>query len=225
MTEPALSPAVDLAERLGFDEPDARVLRALERAIADAEADVEAYLRRPITPVTRTVAGRYPMPWGWALADDEPVRRIISTTPETFTDPSTGVVADAGTFTVVYEVGLDYRTDRELAPIRRYVAAAALNSPELLVFLARTAGLRGPVQSVSVSTEGQSKNVTYKDLGYGGGGTAGADAPGALPARATLDRWRRRSVHQAPDQMWDPRTSPYGAGVVWGRDGFWNTTP
>lgn len=218
--------AQELADDLGIDEPDAAMVRRLQRALDDAEADVVGYLGRPILPEQHTAYRVWPdlfRTGGWTLAETEPIRRIVSATPETFLE--NGVPIETGTFTVVYEVGLDYANDPALAPIRRYVMAAALNSPKLLTYLSRTNGLRGPVKSVSVSTEGQSKNVTYADLGYGGGGQAGADSPGALPSRSSLDRWRRagRRVHQAPDQPHDPRL--YGTGrMVRDRAGFWNRT-
>jgi hypothetical protein len=94
-------------------------------------------------------------------------------------------------------------------PIRRYLTAAALNNYLLLQYAERILGMRGPVDSVSVSTEGQSKNVTYGHLGYLPPASRSAgnsmDYPGQLPKLATLDRWRLagRRVHQAPTAM-DP---------------------
>lgn len=227
MTSPTIDPLVaELARRLGIvGDPDAAMQQHLADAVADAEADVVGYLGRAIMPEQRTAYGRWPGPWGWNLPTGEPVIRVVSATAETFTDPYTGVVTATGTFTVVYEVGLDYRNEPELGPIRRYVRAAALNNPELLLHVSRATSLRGQVQSVSVSTEGQSKNVTYAPLGLGGGGQAAADAPGALPPKSSLDRWRlaNRRVVQAPDLARDPRV--HGGAWVPDRDGFWNTYP
>jgi len=216
----------ELAERLGVDEPapTAKMVWALKRALADAESDVLGYLDRPITPSERTARGVWPDPFGtggFTIASDEKIIDIVSATPEVFVDH--GVPIATGTFTVVYRAGLDYKNDPLLSPIRRYVLAAAMNNGELLAFIARTTSLRGAVKSVSVSTEGQSKNVTYETLSFGGGGQAGADSPGALPSITTLDKWRRRGrrVHQAPDQPPDPRVYGQG-GLVRDRDGFWN---
>jgi hypothetical protein len=186
--------ATELARRLGYPDPDEGLLTAVTEAIEDAESDVEAYLGRPIRPVELTATGRWPGWDGWDLPDDQPIRRIISTTPEAWPDGTL-----TGQFTVVYEVGLDYLNDDELRPIRRYVRAAAQNDPTLLAYLANTKGGHGAIKSMSVSTEGQSKNITYADVSYGGGGQAGADSPGALPSKKSMDRWRLagRRIHQA----------------------------
>lgn len=220
MSSPQSDQAVELARRLGVDDPDDKLLARVRDAIADAEDDVVGYLHRAIRPTRRTATGRWPSPYGWDLPDDEPVLAVVSATPELYPDG----VTSTGTFTVEYDVGLDYLNDPSLGPIRRYVRAAALNNPELLQYVARTTTLRGPVQSVSVSTEGQSKNVTYAPLGFGGGGQAASDSPGALPSLKSLDWWRLRGVHQAPDLPRDPRTGAHGAWVR-DRDGFWNTSP
>lgn len=227
MTEPTPHPLLDeVARRLGIDTPDVAMQARIGDALVDAEDDVVGYLGRAIRPQQRTAVGRWPSAWGWGLPQDEPVLRVLSATPETFTDPYSGAVTTTGTFTVVYEVGLDYLTDPELGPIRRYVRAAALNNPELLLHVSRSTSLRGQVQSVSVSTEGQSKNVSYAPLGYGGGGQAGSDSPGALPSLKSLDTWRLRGrrVVQAPDQPRDPRVYSDG-GWREDRDGFRNTWP
>lgn len=220
MSSPQPDPVADLAHRLGVDEPDEKLLARVADALADAEDDVVGILGRAIRPQQRTARNCWPSPFGWGLPDDEPVTRVLSATPEFYADG----VTTTGTFTVEYEVGLDYLNDPELGPIRRYVRAAALNNPELLQYVARTTSLRGPVKSVSVSTEGQSKNVTYAPLAFGGGGQAGSDSPGALPSAKTLDKWRLRGrrVHQAPDQPRDPRVGADG-GWARDRDGFWNT--
>lgn len=155
---------------------------AIRDALLDAQADVEAYLGRPITPRPVTETGKVPLGWGWSL-DQQPVTRVLSATPEV--DPVTG--APTGTYTVTYLVGLDSRTDPTLAPVRRYVTAAALSAPALLE--ARHAAL-GPgarvVRSVSVSPESQS--VSYEDVKLTETGAAGS--AGAPPALSSLDRWR-----------------------------------
>lgn len=199
MTSPTVEdPTAELLRRLGLgQDPAAELVTAIGDAIADAEADVEGYLDRPITPQQRTATGQWPLLSGWQLPDDDPVRAIISTTPETFPDGTL-----TGTFTVVYEIGLDYKNDPACRPIRRYVIAAAMNSPQLLQYLTRTAQVARAVKSISVSTEGQSKTTTYGDVSYGGGGAAGSGAPGALPSIKSLEGWSLagRRVHQAPDR-------------------------
>lgn len=220
MSSPEPTPAEQLARRMGIKEPDADLLEALDDALDDAVAEVEGYLGRSITPVQKVAYGCWPVPGGWDLIGvTGTLRRIVSAVPEVW--PDTGL--ESGTFTVTYEVGLDYLVDADVRPIRRYVQAAAANNPMLLAYLSRT-GERGEIKSVNVSTEGQSKSVTYSTLSYGGGGTAGADAPGALPSRSTLDRWRlaNRHVHQAPDQRPDPRVYGGDGALVRDRDGFWN---
>lgn len=197
MSSPEPTPAQKLATRLGILTPSDEVLDVLQFAIEDAEDDVVTYLGRPIYPVQRTAGGLFPLLSGWNLPTSDPVRRIVSTTAEHWPDGSL-----TGTFTVVYEVGLDYLNDPELRPIRRYVLAAAQNDPNLLQYLTRHALVLGQVQSVSVSTEGQSKTVTRSAPAFGGGGQAGSDSPGALPSKTSLDRWRlaNRRVHAAPDR-------------------------
>lgn len=224
MTSPPFDPVADLARRLGLTNPSEEQLERVADALTDAEDDVVGYLGRPIRPEQRTAYRVWPDPLselGWGVVESDPIRRLVSIVAETVTDG--GQTITTGTFTVTYEVGLDYLNDPALRPIARYVRAAAMNDPTLLQFLSRSVGLRGPVQSVSVSTEGQSKNVSYAQPGYGGGGQAGADSPGALPSRTTLDRWRFRGrrVHQAPDQPPDPRVGGAG-GYARDRDGFWN---
>lgn len=225
MTEPTPDLAAELARRLGIDTTDTAMTQLVADVLADAEADVEAYLGRPIRPVTRTATGCWPLLGGWDIPGERGrIREITSSTPETWTDPDTGQVVSLSTFTLTYTVGIDYLADPDTRPIRRYVTAAAMNSPELAQRLA-AAGGRGPVANVSVSTEGQSKTVTYGPMTYGGGGEAGKDSPGALPSRATLDRWRiaGRRVVQAPDLGYDARLHAGSTGVPYrDREGFWN---
>lgn len=221
MTTPEPTPADVLARRMRLTPVDEQLRAELNDAIAAAEADVEGYLGRPIRPVTKTATRCWPVPGGWEIPTEHgTIREILGATAETIEGVETG------TFTVRYTVGIDYLNDDDVRPIQRYIMAAAANDPMLLSWVAAEKGGHGAVKSVSVSTEGQSKNVTYADLGYGGGGAAGSDAPGALPSRTTLDKWRKanRRVIQAPDQGYDARL--YGAGTsgvaVRDRDGFWN---
>lgn len=226
MTTPTPTPAEDLARRLGVDTADTALMTAITDALADAEDDVTGYLGRPVRPVTKTATGCWPVPGGWDIPGERGrVREILTVTAETWTDPNTGEVIALGTFTLTYTVGMDYLTDPETSPIRRYVRAAAMNDPALLQRLA-SAGRRGPVTNVSVSTEGQSKTVTYAPLGNGGGGQPGADSPGALPSKKSLDRWRLvgRRIRQAPDLGYDSRLhARSSSGIPYrDREGFWN---
>jgi hypothetical protein len=232
VTEPAPDPAApdptvpdptvaDLARRLGVDVADPAMRSAITDALADAVDDVTGYLGRPIRPVTKVATGCWPLPGArWDIpAESGPIREIVSVEPEFLPD---NPAVTSGMFTLTYTVGIDYLTDPETGPIRRYIRAAAMNSPELVTRLA-AGGHRGSVANVSVSTEGQSKTVTYAPLSYGGGGPAGTDSPGALPSLTSLDRWRRtgRRVRQAPDLGHDSRLYS-GPGVYRDVAGFWN---
>lgn len=173
----------------------------ITEAILDAQADVEGYLGRPIVPITYVETGRYPAPDGWDLVEhgDDPVLLVLAAIPET--DPETS--QPTGYYTITYTAGLDAKHDEVLRPIRRYVAAHALNSPEVTRLWTSTGG-RGEVRSISA--EGQS--ISFGPASLGGGGSAGSGAPGALPTLASLDRWRLagRRVHVAKTRA---RTWPY----------------
>lgn len=226
-TTPVLRPPAPtpeyIARRLGVDDPSEELLDLAQDAIDDAIGDVEGYLGRAITPVQRTATRCWPVPGGWDIpGEQQPIRRIISATEELVPGEAT---IPAGTFTVVYEVGLDYVTDPELSPIRRYLNAAALNNYMLLQYVENRLGIRGPVNSVSVSTEGQSKNVTYGHLGYtppASRGSQSMDAPGQLPKLTSLDRWKlaNRRVHQAPTQRdpWYRERAGMGGGWYGAQD-------
>jgi hypothetical protein len=196
MTQPTLRPldAHEIARRMGLTAPDERTLSRLDDALLDAEADVVGYLGRPIRPQTFVQEHAFPYVDGWQLPH-RPLLEVVSAVAETFTDGST-----TGLFTVTYRAGLDYENDPALLPIRRYVIAAVRNDPELLVFLQQAGQITPLVRSRSVGTEGQSLTTTYADVGYGGGGVAGQDSPGALPSKSSMDTWRikGRRVHQAP---------------------------
>lgn len=160
-------------------------------SIRDAQADVTGYLGREIVPTAYVEHDRYAYPDGWNLTarGDDPVIRVLSAVPQL---DSAGVPTDY--FTVTYLAGLDARTDPTLRPIRRYVTAHALNSPEFTRMWRIATSTKGEVRSVSA--EGQS--ISYAAATLGGGGSAGSGAPGALPTLASLDRWRvaGRRVHQ-----------------------------
>jgi hypothetical protein len=164
-------------------------------AILDAQADVEAYLGRAIVPTIYTESGRYDDGSGrWNLTPlDEPVIEVISNTPDVVYGDLTG------TFTITYRAGLNAKDDQALRPIRRYVAAAAMNSPEFVRMWKTATGAKGEIKSVT--TEGQS--ISYATATLGGGGKG---QPGDLPKLSSLDRWRlagrrvfqRATVARAP---------------------------
>jgi hypothetical protein len=137
----------------------------------------------------------YPFAGGWSFPDeDETILNVVSVVPEMHdgTPP-----VPTGLFTVTYRVGLDAANDPALRPIRRYVLAHAMNSPEVVRVWKIATGTKGEVRTLSA--EGQSVSFTAPTLG-GGGGKAGSGEPGSLPTLASLDRWRLagRRVYQAP---------------------------
>lgn len=181
----------------------------ITEAILDAQSDVAAYLGRGgVVPTLYTESGRYDNGSGqWNLTPlDEPVLEIVDVSPDTMQGQPTG------TFTVTYRAGLDAKNDPELRPIRRYVAAAALNSPEFVAMWREVAKPKGDIKSVT--TEGQS--ISYSTPSLGGGGK---DQPGELPKKSSLDRWRlagrrafqRRTVAPPP---W-PYSGISGDGRYW----------
>lgn len=205
MTGVALVVTTDeLARRLGIQQPlDTDDRWALERAIGDAQADLEAYLGRAITPRTYTETGLVEHSDGWHLANF-PVVSVTSVTAEV-----DAAAQPTGRFTVEYVAGLDGANDPALEPIRRYVRAHAMFAPETQVMLQRIdPGLTRVVQSASV--EGQS--VTYATAYAAGAGAPGSGAPGALPTLKSCERWRLagREVFQRP--------TPYGAYEPWPYD-------
>lgn len=189
----------EVARRLGVPQPLEEHDRWLiESAIEDAQADLEAYLGRPVTAQTFTeyhmlpVAGQYRLT-RW------PVIAITSTTAET--DPTTG--APTGLFTVVYTWGLDGVSDPELAPLRRFVRTHAIYSDTVQSLFRRLV----PEQARKVTALGvEGQNVTYADTYAVEENAAELGLPGALPTFKSCDRWRLagRRVHQAPTQVNEP---------------------
>lgn len=187
---------VDLLRRAGITDPtEAQILTATD-AILDAQADVVAYLGRPITPTTYTETDRFAYYDGWRLeaAPDEDLIEIVSVTPQLVA----GVPTDY--FTVTYIAGIDAATDPVLDPIRRYVRVHAMNSPEFTRMWKTATKAEGDVRSLSA--EGQSVSFSPPTLG-GGGGKAGSGEPGTLPTLGSLDRWRLagRRAYQAPSEV------------------------
>lgn len=214
---PLVVPIEDLAGRIGVTA-DAANSALLTDAILDAQSDVEAYLGRAISPVTLIQAGCYPYADGWRLdSGDEDVLTVLAADAEV--DVDTG--APTGLFTVTFTVGLDVVNDPTLRPIRRYVLAHAMNSPEVLRYWKSATKARGDVKTVSA--EGQS--ITWSDATLGGGGDAGSGKPGALPTLASLDRWRLagRRVYQGRTQttVWPGQSMLYSSN----RDTFERNVP
>jgi hypothetical protein len=151
-------------------------------AITDAQSDVRTYLGRVIVPTLYTETGRHDNGHGqWNLdPDNVPLLEVLAVTPETSDGTATG------RFTITYRAGLDAKNDPDLSPIVRYVKAAALNSPEIILMWKAATRARGDVKSVT--TDGQS--ISYDTPSLGGGGAAGSGSPGALPNLASLDYWR-----------------------------------
>jgi hypothetical protein len=187
----------DVARQLKLDTPvDSDTAETLRQAILDAQADVEAYLNRPIVPVLQTARNLWPSITGWQIDDD--VISIVSATPETYPDGGTAT----GLFTVTYYAGLDARNDPTLRPIVRYVTAAAKNDAAVVDIWREQVRPRGAM--TSISTDGQSASFAAPTLG--GGGEAGSGSPGALPKIDALYPWKRGAVFQ--------RRTP-GSGLGW----------
>jgi hypothetical protein len=186
-------------------------------AILDAQADVSGYLgRRSLMPSTYVQHGVAPSYYGdgsWTLTahGDEEIVSVTSATPE-----ATGGVL-TGLYTVEYVAGINVRENEEYSPIRRYVRAHALNSPEFNRLWQASETGKAARTVRTVSAEGQS--VTFENASAGGGSSSdakpGSGAPGALPTLASLDRWRvaGRRVYQGPTRtgQW-----PY-SGAAWPR--------
>jgi hypothetical protein len=172
-----------IARRLGLPQPlDERDRWLIEQAITDAQADLEAYLGRPITAQTYTETGMLPVNGQYVLTY-WPVIAITSTTAET--DSDTG--APTGLYTVVYTAGLDGVTDPELEPLRRFVRTHTLYSETVQGVLRRLMP-ESARKVASLGVEGQ--NVTYADVYTVAGNATELGLPGALPTFKSCDRWR-----------------------------------
>lgn len=188
--------ASDVARQLGLPQPLSEDDQwSLERAIGDAQSDLEAYLGRAATPQTFTETGLIAYPGGWRLKH-APVLSVVSATAETDTSGR-----PTGLYTVEYVAGLDGVTDPELEPLRRFVRAHAIYSPEIQIMFRQVAPERARLVE-QVAVEGQS--VTYVDS-YAAPGAPGSGSPGALPTLASCDRWRiaGRRVFQRPTPFFE----------------------
>lgn len=174
--------------------------------IRDAQADVAGYLGRAIMPTTYTETGRSDFGGQWDLTPlDDPIIDVVSAVPEESEGQPTGW------FTITYIAGLNAKDDPALRPILRYVTAHAMNSPEFVLLWKTATSAKGDIKSTT--TEGQS--ISYDKATLGGGGAAGSGAPGALPALASLDFWRRRSVFQRKTVHREPWPYTGYTGRTW----------
>lgn len=165
--------------------------------IRDAQADVISYLGRQIVPTVFSEAGRVDVFGHWDLTPlDIPLIEITGVTTEMSNGQPTG------RFTITYSAGLNVKDDPALSPIRRYITAHAMNSPEFVLLWREATKIRGNIKSST--TDGQS--VSYDTPTLGGGGVAGSGAPGALPTKASIDKWRLagRRIYQRPTRHRPP---------------------
>lgn len=203
----------EVARRLGLPQPLEESDRWLvEQAITDAQADLEAYLGRPVSKTTYTQQGVILYLDGFHLLHF-PVLQIVSQTPETDVDGD-----PTGRYTVVYEAGLDGENDPELEPIRRFIRTHAMYSATIQALYRRLKP--GEARRVtSLGVEGQS--VTYGDTFATEAQASELGLPGGLPSMKSCDRWRLRRVNQAGTRLngpWpfdDPYFDFYGSGQWW----------
>jgi hypothetical protein len=189
---PVLVVSVDeVALRAGLPRPVPEDQAALlTAAIVDAQEDLEGYLGRALTPRVYTDSGVWPEPsGGWRLVHS-PVIEVLEVTAEAWPSGT-----PTGMYTVKYRAGLDAAGDPELGPVRRFVRAHAVYSPEVRRLVRQVAADSGRVPR-SVSVDGQS--VSYEDAVPMP--AAGSGVAGELPTKASCDAWRVRGrrVYQRP---------------------------
>lgn len=213
----------DLAVALGISLPITGTQRdTLAVVLADAQADVEGYLGRPIVPTLITERRCWPAVGGWRLAE-QPVVSIVAELEEI----EAGI--PSGYWTVHYWAGLDTRGDPRLRPVRRVLLAHAATQPAADA-LWRTVGGgagAGGKRIKSVSAEGQSVSYDYLSAAGGfvappgsraTGGAAGGPHPVGGPVLwSSIDRWRLagRRVYQRPVTTDWERTRGMGYGTGW----------
>ncbi|WP_404949147.1 hypothetical protein HFP70_35785 [Streptomyces sp. ARC14] len=191
-----LASAEQVADKLGVSLPLTAAQREHYRTVlAEAQADVVAYLGRPVVPQPRTLRNVHPL-FGYDLDDPQawPIQRL---------DDVVSVVqyVDAldGTYDVQLLVGLDGVTEE---PIVRYIVAHAAES----IRTATTAEGGSGRRVTSVSAEGQS--ISYEAAPLAG-------QAGAPPALTSLDGYRKllyRPLPTVPAAPW-----PYGRGRRYNR--------
>lgn len=193
MTEPALDeicplviPVDKVAKRLGLTVPlaDGDAKEVITGAIYDAQAEVEGYLGRPITPTTFVETGKAAYSDGWHL-HEFPVISVDSAVPELDTIDGT----PTGYYTVTYEAGID-ATQPIFLPIRRYIEAAVLDHGEV-IRLWQTQQGKAARRERSVSVEGQSISWDYLSPSGIEGKQGQSDSLGTgRPSLKSMDRWR-----------------------------------
>jgi hypothetical protein len=188
----AVSPK-EVARRVGLD-PNALTSDQTEYitdVIYDVQADVEAYLRRPIFAVPRTFEGEYA---AYGVDPDDNAQllerqswpRLRDVIDDDWTVTAVTPSTDGNdTYDVTVNLGVDGRNER---PVRRFLVAHAIesirndpNPPTGLVVKRRI---------TSVSAEGQS-------ISYDRGSTT-AGAAGGPPSLDSLKAYRRSSSAAAP---------------------------
>ncbi|WP_030372335.1 hypothetical protein [Streptomyces rimosus] len=191
-----LASAEQVADKLGVPLPLTAAQREQYRnVIAEAQADVVAYLGRPLVPEPRQLHEVYPL-FGYDLDDPQawPVQHL---------DDMVTVVQHTenadGTYDVQLLVGLDGAMEE---PIVRYIVAHASES---IRNTATTDGSSGR-RVTSVSAEGQSISYDAAPL---------AGQAGALPTMESLAGYRRRLYRPIPTIPAAPW--PYGRGRRYSR--------
>lgn len=180
----AVSPE-SLADTLGIPLPITAAQRdELARVIIGAQADVEAYLGRPVVPEVFTERQLWPMGGGWRLANS-PVVEVLAEAAEVDQDGR-----ETGYWTVTYRAGLNVRDDRTYGPIQRVIVAHAAEQPAAVrMWREHGYGAGGGDRRVrSVGAEGQS--VSYEYMTPSGQSTAAAGSVGGPVLWKTIDRWR-----------------------------------
>lgn len=166
-----------IAGKLGITAPSPQQLEKIADAILDCQADVEAFLNRPLFAQAATMSAAV-QDATYDVTDWRawPEARVYDDRIEVVSATANG----DGTWTVQLKVGLDGPNDRRVV---RYVSAHAVQS----ILNDANSGM-GKRQVTSVSAEGQS--ISYAQ------GSVADGAAGALPNIKTLAALKRRAVHR-----------------------------
>lgn len=192
---PLVVPVERIAKRLGLDVPlDDTSEAIITDAILSAQAEVEGYLGRNITPMQFIQRGAIAYADGWHLSEPK-VLTVDLVVPEV--DPIDG--SPTGRYTVTYTAGIDARS-AQYGVIQRYVYNAALGDPEVARLWQAKQGAAAKRER-NVSVEGQS--ISYDYLTPTGVERAGSGGGSAAPTLASMDRWRLagRRVFQRPGRV------------------------
>lgn len=188
----------EVGRRLGLTVLTVVQEQAIVDEIADAVADLEAYLSRPLIPTAVFEVGQYPT-LGWPLEDARAWKHLATKHDDRISVVGVPTANIDGTFDVNLLVGLDGASEE---PIVRYLRAHAVElirqNPDIPVGRRRVSSVSGDGQSVS----------------YSDGGNIKAGEVGAQPRREDLSRYKRlavfrRKTHPAP--VWP---YSYGSGVL-----------